>query len=94
MYSDVHDLMVWLDDLSAPQSQMLSDASRTEMLTAQTPMASFGYQYGFGVVVDEVGGHKRIWHDGFEIGYVSVVSAIPDLEAKIVILRNRHDQAI
>ena len=51
-------------------------------------------QYGYGFFIDEVLSHKRIWHDGWESGYLSLVSMIPDKGIQIVILGNRHNTQV
>ena len=94
LYSDVDDLMTWLDDLFSGRSEILTEESIQLMTSAHAPMKWSENEYGYGFFVDEVNGVKRVWHDGFEYGYLSLVSVLPELDLKIVILGNRHNAEV
>jgi len=92
LYSDTADLMTWLQDLSSGASKVLSQESIELLWTPAVKM--YGTEddfYGFGFHIAEWKGHKVIWHDGMEYGYLSFVLTIPDLDIQVVILTNRHD---
>jgi CubicO group peptidase (beta-lactamase class C family) len=94
LYSDSSDLFLWLQTLMG-ENDFLTSESIERMQQAIAPVAySENLYYGFGLFVDEVLGHKRVWHDGFESGYLSLISAIEDINLKIVILGNRHNQNV
>lgn len=94
LYSDLNDLMLWLDDLFSGDSKILSQDSLDLMTTALAPFKYRTEQYGLGLFVDKINGHKRIWHDGFESGYLSLISTMPSLDLKIVVLGNRHKSEV
>ncbi len=91
LYSDVSDLMIWLNDLTAKDSKILSKTLREEMLTPYIKLAWTENRYGLGVYVDNLDGNKLVWHDGMEYGFLSHIAVIPDLKIKVVVLSNRHD---
>ena len=92
LYSDVGDMMAWLDNLDSEYPAVLTKESVTIMTRSHFEMGSYakGISYGLGFYVDEFDGNRRYWHDGFEYGYLSFVSVIPEKKLKIVILSNRH----
>jgi len=94
LYSDITDLSLWLENLTSDAPVALSKESIELMTTPQGSMASQDASYGFGFFIDQVNGHKRIWHDGVESGYLSLVSMVPKLGIQIVILGNRHTSAV
>lgn len=94
LYSDVHDLMKWLDELSSEEPQVLSLESYNLMMSPAAELVSENVDYGMGLKIDEVSGLKRVWHDGFEYGYLSVASVVPEIGLKIVILGNRHSSDV
>ncbi len=89
LYSDLPDLMTWLEDIFSNDSKVLSQDSINLMTKVQSKIEP-NITYGYGFVVDKWKGHKRVWHDGMETGYLSIVSVIKDLGIKIVILSNKH----
>ncbi len=90
LYSTVGDLSLWLDFLS---TEMYSEQETyIEKMTKDIVQADFEDQYyGFGLMIDEVEGMQRIYHNGHEWGYVSVMSIYPELNLKIIVLANRHE---
>ncbi|WP_372654720.1 serine hydrolase domain-containing protein [Halobacteriovorax sp.] len=89
LYSDLPDLMIWLNDIFSGDSKVLSQSSIKKMTNIQS-LINPNLTYGYGFVVDEWKGHKRVWHDGMETGFLSIASVIEDLGIKIVILSNKH----
>lgn len=88
LYSDAGDLIVWLDNLNSENPKVLTKKS-IELMTRVHVHGDF-MTYGLGFHVDQVNGSKRYWHDGFEYGYLSLVSVIPGKALKIIVLGNRH----
>ncbi len=89
LYSDIEDLKIWATELSGA-SKILSANSLSQMKTAHIHTGEFEH-YGYGLYLDEKEGLERIWHDGHEWGYLSLLSIIPRLNLVIVILGNRHN---
>lgn len=88
LYSDAEDLIIWLDNLNSENPKVLTRES-IELMT-KVHVRSEQMTYGFGFHVDKFNGAKRYWHDGFEYGYLSLVSLTPEKDLKIVVLGNRH----
>ncbi len=91
LYSDTKDLMIWLDNLNSTNPKVLTEESIA--LMTKVHVHSKRMSYGFGFYVDQFNGSFRYWHDGFEYGYLSLVSVTPEKGLKIVILGNRHDDS-
>ena len=88
LYADAKDLMIWLDNLSSVNPKVLTKESIALMTKAHVGV--YGQEptnYGFGFYIDQFNGNKRYWHDGFEYGYLSLVSLTPQKNLKIIILR-------
>lgn len=94
LYSDVADMMLWLEEFTSSSPVVLSKESYALMSRPVAELITEKVDYGFGLKVDQVDGYERIWHDGFEYGYISVASSIPEIDLKIVILGNRHTSAV
>jgi hypothetical protein len=54
----------------------------------QQMFTDYGNKYGFGWVIDEKYGHKRIWHNGAINGFRSIISRYPDDALTVVVLAN------
>ena len=92
LYSDAKDLMIWVDNLNSTNPKVLTRESIAAM--TKVHVHSQRMSYGFGFFVDPFNGSHRYWHDGFEYGYLSLVSVTPEKGLKIVILGNRHDSSV
>ena len=82
--STVGDLARWTAALSS--GRVVSPASYATM-THPTGAAARAH-YGFGLVVDTLGGHRRIHHDGGINGFVSSLEYYPDDALTVVVLSN------
>ena len=91
LYSNAKDLMIWLDNLNSTNPKVLTEESIAIMTRVHTHSKLMSY--GLGFYVDQFNGSLRYWHDGFEYGYLSLVSVTPKKGLKIVILGNRHDDS-
>ncbi|RDC57215.1 class A beta-lactamase-related serine hydrolase [Pedobacter chinensis] len=79
MFSTTPDLYRYCRALN--QYQLVKQSLQQQ---AQTPVFRFGY----GWVIDQIGGKKRIFHDGGIDGATCIVNRIPDDEICIIILNN------
>ena len=71
-----------------PGLRILSEESRVEALTVQTPEdPSAGYGLGFSVRVDEKG-RILAGHGGSVAGYTATIQFDPDARIGVVLLRN------
>lgn len=90
LYSDVQDMMLWLETLFAKNSSIY-DGNISEKLLESLIESEIDHSlYGYGLIVDTVGKLKRIHHSGHEYGYVSSMSWLPVKDIKIIVLSNRQ----
>ncbi len=89
VYSTVADLGRFLGAMAGvPGLRILSEESRREMISVQTPEdPSDGYGLGFRVTV-EGSGDRTIAHGGSVAGYNAYMVADPDRAVGVVLLRN------
>jgi len=82
MYSTVNDLDVWIKALM--NNKILLPASVKKMTTP------YMGQYGYGLWIDSLSNHKRVWHNGGIPGFASFVANFPADDLRIVILSNNE----
>lgn len=80
LYSTVDDLRKW--DRALSTDRLLNDSVRQQMFTPGKG------NYGYGWIIDDVDGHKRISHNGGVNGFVTNISRFPDDDVVIVVLSN------
>jgi hypothetical protein len=80
LYSTTEDLLRWERGLFG--GKVLSDASFEKMITP------FKNDYGFGVIVNEVEGRKRISHGGGIEGFNTSLAYYPDSKVVTAVLSN------
>ena len=80
------DLARW--DVSVIDQSVMKPASYREQQTEVLLTSGAGTDYGLGVEVDTVKGHRRISHGGEAVGYLSENRIYPDDRAAIVVLDN------
>jgi CubicO group peptidase (beta-lactamase class C family) len=82
-----HDLALW--DQSLIAQTVLKPESYKEMFTEVKLKNGKGTQYGLGVGVRELNGHRAIVHSGEISGFVSDNEAYPDDGVAVAVLTNR-----
>jgi CubicO group peptidase (beta-lactamase class C family) len=95
VYSSLVDLAKW--DAALRQHTLLSEQ---EMRPAITPVEVPGVTepdgkpaaYGFGWFLNPYRGHRRMWHYGETMGFLSTIQRFPDDNLTVVVLTNRTDQ--
>ena len=94
VYSTVADLGRLLGAVAGvPGLRILSDESRLEMISVQTPeQANRGYGLGFSVVVD-ADGDRLVSHGGSVAGYTAFMTVDPQTRIGVVLLRNYQSGA-
>jgi CubicO group peptidase (beta-lactamase class C family) len=94
VYSTVADLGRFLGAMSGvPGLRILSEESRREALTVQTPEdPEAGYGLGFAVRIDE-DGNRIVGHGGSVAGYNAYMAVDPDARIGVVLLRNYNADA-
>lgn len=80
LYSTVDDLLIWEDALFS--NKVISAASLKAMTTDQ------GDKYAFGLLIDDLGGHKNIWHNGGINGFSTHMNRFVDDGVTVVVLSN------
>ncbi len=81
-----HDLARW--DIGMIDQKLLKPASYKEMQTEVLRKDGLGVNYGLGVDVRNVGGHRMIEHGGEVSGFTASNAVFPDDRAAIVVLTN------
>jgi CubicO group peptidase (beta-lactamase class C family) len=82
IYSTVEDLYKW--DRALYGNSILSSTSKQKMFT---PGKS---NYGYGIIIDSLENHFRIWHNGGIPGFSSNISRFPNDDLCIVVLSNNQ----
>lgn len=80
LYSTVDDLLIWEEALFG--GKVISQASLAQMTTDN------GGKYGFGLVIDELGGHRNIWHNGGINGFSTHMNRFVDDGLTVIVLSN------
>jgi CubicO group peptidase (beta-lactamase class C family) len=80
LYSTAHDLLTWENALFG--GKVVSQASFTQMTTP------YKGNYGFGLIIRDVGGHKQVMHYGGVDGFASVLAGFPNEHLTIIVLDN------
>lgn len=83
IYSTVGDLALWLDNLrtAAVGGRALIDEMTTPYVLAGGDTTS----YGLGLILDEVGGLRRVHHNGADTAHRSALAFYPDLGAGVIV---------
>uniref|UniRef100_UPI0031D58D72 serine hydrolase domain-containing protein n=1 Tax=Chitinophaga sp. TaxID=1869181 RepID=UPI0031D58D72 len=85
MYSTVGDLLAW--DQALLGNKVLTAATTKKMTTA------YMGNYGYGVFVDSLDTHPRIWHSGGIPGYRSLISWYKEGDINVIVLSNNESNA-
>ncbi len=84
--STVSDLVKW--DASLYTDRILNADSRKAMWTPVRLNDGKSYPYGFGWIVNDVNGHRRIRHSGGVPGFVAEFSRFPDDRISVILMAN------
>lgn len=106
IYSNAQDMAKWVAMLLAKGTygsagkHLLSEKMLEQMWSPQTilPATPGAYNthfaaYGLGWFLNDALGYKQVWHTGGEIGMVTQVTLIPELNLGIVVLTNQEQGA-
>ena len=80
MVSTVNDLYMWMRALT--NNKIISATSLQKMTTP------YKNNYGYGVLIDSLKKHKRIWHNGGIPGFSSYLAYYPDDDLYVVAISN------
>lgn len=76
-------------DIALDQGTLISNASRTRMLTATRSIDGVAFPYAIGWYVQEYKGHTLVWHSGWwEDAYSALYLKIPELDLSFIVLAN------
>ena len=96
IYSSIDDLEKW--DSALREHTLLSEAEMQPALTPVEPTAGPAkfhsgktLSYGFGWFLDPYQGHRRMFHDGETIGFLTTIQRFPDDKLTVIVLVNRTD---
>jgi D-alanyl-D-alanine carboxypeptidase len=84
--STMSDLVSWTRALHG--GQVVSRASLMQMTTPVTLSNGYHMRYGYGLIVDSVGSHRMVWHDGRFSGFVVNVAHFPKDTLTIAVAAN------
>jgi len=86
IYSTVDDLQIWVENYADP---MVGDSEIIEeMMTSYVLADGEETGYGFGLMVDEQQGLKRIHHGGADVAHRSMLAYYPEINAGITVQSN------
>lgn len=70
-------------------TERVLEPASVERMTAPTVLAGGDtVAYGYGLHLDELGGHRRIWHGGANRGFTAILASYPDDALSIAVLTN------
>lgn len=85
MFSTLNDLYNWMQALM--HNKIVSPASTQKMMTP------YLRNYGYGLIIDSLKQHKRIWHNGGIPGFASHLAYYPADEVYVAALSNNESNA-
>ena len=91
MHSTTDDLLKWLTNFYNPQSGW--EASFKTLQTLDKLNNGVENNYAYGLIIDEINGHKRIQHSGGIGGFSAVICVYPVDKLNIVVLTNFHSSS-
>ena len=96
IYTSIDDLEKW--DRALREHTLLSQAEMQPALTPVEPTSGPAklhsgktLSYGFGWFLDPYHGHRRMFHDGETIGFLTTIQRFPDDNLTVIVLANRTD---
>lgn len=75
--------------METPQEPIQADTEVGRLARMLTPTGRF-YSYGLGLILEEYGGHKLVWHAGNIDGMSSAVALVPAEHVGVVVLSNMN----
>ena len=84
LFSTVDDLLIWNRALHGGR---ILGPGAYRMMTSPSGKAATGH-YGFGVAIEDIGGHRGYGHSGALNGFASCMVFVPDTRVTVVILEN------
>ena len=88
--STIDDLHSWTKSL---HSNKIISAASVKRMTTQYGVTQDKDRFGYGLIIDSVENHTRIWHDGNVPGYSSYVAYYPYDDLYIIALSNSSSNA-
>jgi CubicO group peptidase (beta-lactamase class C family) len=87
MISTTDDLNTWIRALY--NNKVLNPVSTKKMLTPDAGTSGYGY----GIVIDSLGKHPRIWHNGGIHGFTSFLAYYPENDMSVVSFCNNEEES-
>ncbi len=88
IYSTVEDLQRWVENYANPDPVVGTPAIFEEMMTSYVLTDGDETGYGYGLMIDEQGGQRRVHHGGADIAHRSQLVYYPDINAGITTQSN------
>jgi len=96
IYTSIDDLAKW--DRALREHILLTAAEMQPAITPVQPTGANATQpegkpvrYGFGWFLDPYMGHRRMYHDGETVGFLTTIQRFPDDKLTVIVLANRTD---
>lgn len=86
LIANVRDLARW--DMALNTDHLLTEAERKQMWTRATLKDGAAAPYGLGWSIEEINGHRVVFHTGRLVGATSVIDRYPDDRLTVIILTN------
>ncbi len=88
IYSTVGDLQRWVENYSSPNPVVGTPEIFEQMMTSYVLSDGEETGYGYGLMIDEQGGQRRVHHGGADIAHRSMLAYYPELNAGITTQSN------
>ncbi len=88
IYSTVEDLQLWVANYASPNPAVGTPEIFEEMMTSYVLTDGEETGYGYGLMIDEQGGQRRVHHGGADIAHRSQLIYYPDINAGITTQSN------
>jgi CubicO group peptidase (beta-lactamase class C family) len=86
VYSNVYDLLKWVNNLMT--AQLADKEMYKRLITPEILNNGDTTEYGYGLFIDQQKGQKRIHHGGADAGYRTMLTIYPDIDAAVLMLSN------
>lgn len=86
LVSTAGDLVRW--QIALADGRALSAASFAQMIGSPADTGDGANRYGFGLMISEANGPRRVWHNGGINGFNSMLMWLPDEDLRVAVISN------
>jgi len=80
-------------DLVRWTTSLVASPLYTRMIGDRVPAPGYGFDYGYGLIIDTFEGHVRVWHTGGLNGFTSFLVWFPEEKLTVAVLMNLNDRS-